>query len=65
MSESPDFDAVTDAESFEGALDELLHAAGENGVDIEGSYICHRDQEHHCWEVQFVRLQQPRGSTGE
>lgn len=45
----------TEAE-FEAAIQEVLHAAAENGIDPRGTWVYRNDGTHPDWEVMVLEL---------
>lgn len=47
----------TDEEAFQRALSELVHAAAENGVVLEGGWSCRTDRDDRPdWDVEIFRM---------
>lgn len=55
-SDSPFGDGITDPEEFEAALGQLLFAAMENGIDLEGSWVYRSNGNGRDLEVMVYEL---------
>jgi len=52
---------VTTEEEFDAALEQLLSAARENGVDPQGSWVYRNGRNAPDWEVMVVELAKDDG----